>query len=322
MSASPLVTIGLTAYNAAHTVESAVRSALAQTWRPIEVMAVDDCSTDGTSEILDRLAGQHPELLVFHSAVNSGVSATRNRIIAEARGEFLAFFDDDDESVPDRVDAQVKRIVAYEHDFARGAPVICHTARHQHYPDGSKRIAPTMGQNEGCTAPFGLAVAERILLGTPLVDGYGGCPTCSQMGRLAMYRALGGFDPRFRRSEDTEFSIRLAKAGGHFVGLANPYVVQTMTRTSEKNLAEEYRNMLALMEKHRDVMDRAGQYRFCRRWIEGKQAWLEGRQRDFAITLASLATAHPLLTARRLALAVPNIGLNRAFSRFHAQSER
>jgi glycosyltransferase involved in cell wall biosynthesis len=317
----PLVTIGLTTFNAADSVERAVASALAQTWRPLEVVAVDDCSIDATAEILISLAARHPEIRVFRNQTNGGEAVSRNHILAEARGEFVAFFDDDDCSLPERVEAQLHRILAYERDFADGAPVICHTARRQCYPDGRERVAPTMGQREGCRAPAGLAVARRILLGTPLANGYGACATCCQMARLAVYRALGGFDPRFRRSVDTEFNIRLAKAGGHFVGIAQPLVVQTMTKTSDKTLAEEYRNMLLLMDKHRDVMDSMGEYGFCRRWIDAKQVWLEGRRTEFALALLSLFLAHPILTARRLALAVPNVGLNRALRRFHAGIE-
>jgi glycosyltransferase involved in cell wall biosynthesis len=313
----PLVTIGLTTYDAAETVERAVVSALAQSWRPIEIVAIDDCSTDGTHEILDRLATTHAELRVFGNAVNGGVAVSRNRILEEARGEFVVFFDDDDESEPERIAMQVERIADYERDFAQGAPVVCHTARRRVYAGNLERIEPTMGQTMERIAPNGVAVANRILLGTPLEDGYGACPTCSQMARPATYRLVGGFDPSLRRGEDTDFAIRLAEAGGHFVGIAQPLVTQWMTRTTEKSLAEEYRNQLLLMEKHRPIMDRAGQYEFCRRWVDAKQVWLEGRRGMFVRTLLLLALRHPLLTGRRLLMALPNIRLNLAFSRFH-----
>ncbi len=318
----PLVTIGLTTFNSVDTVERALRSALSQTWRPIEVVAVDDCSTDGTRELLERLAARYPELRVLGNMVNGGVAVSRNRILAEARGEFVAFFDDDDESLPERIEEQFNRIVAYERQFAGGAPVICHTARRLKYPDGSVRIVQTMGQIARRQAPAGLAVAHRILLGKPLEDAYGACPTCSQMARRSTYEALGGFDPALRRSEDTDFNIRLAMAGGHFVGIARPLVIQTMTKTSEKSLTEEYRNTQLLLEKHRAIMDAEGQYEFCRSWMAAKQLWLEGRAMKFSMAVAKLALRHPQLTLRRLLLAVPNLSLNKAFSRFHLDGRR
>lgn len=317
-----LVTIGITAFDAESTIELAVRSALAQSWRPIEVVAVDDCSTDQTPEVLARLAASHCDLRVFRNPTNGGVAASRNRILAEARGEFVAFFDDDDESLPDRVEVQLRRILDYERDFAGGASVICHTARRLVYPDGREQIAPTMGQRDGFPAPAGLPVAERILLGTALDDGYGACPTCSQMGRLSTYQVLGGFDPSYRRGEDTDLNIRLAKAGAHFVGIARPLVVQTMTRSSDKSLDDDCRSMLTLLEKHRDVPDRVGVYVFCRRWVEAKYAWQKGRWTNFAIRLASLTMTNPVRTIRRLILSVPNIPFNRARKRFLTRTER
>lgn len=317
---APLVTIGIPAFDAADSVARAVRSALAQTWRPIEVVVVDDASTDGTREVLEALSAQHPELRVFRNPVNSGVAATRNRILAEAQGAFVAFFDDDDESVPERVATQLRRILAYERDPAADRLIVCHTARRQIYPDGSRRLSRTMGESEGQIAPHGPAVAERILLGNPLADGYGACPTCTQMARLDTYRSLGGFDPQFRRSEDTDFNVRLARAGGHFVGIAEPLVIQTMTRTSEKSLADELRYMLMLLDKHRDMLDAAGQYAFCRSWIEGKYAFLSGHRGAFVLGLVRMLLRYPVTTVRRLCMALPNVGLNRAFGQFHRRA--
>jgi len=313
----PLVTIGITAFNAADTVERAIRSALAQTWRPIEVVVVDDASSDGTPDLLRSLAEAHPELVVVLSERNGGVGAARNRIIEHAQGEFLVFFDDDDESDPERIERQVRRLTEYERDHAGGARVICHAARRLIYPDGREQVAPTMGEREGVPAPAGLAVAERILLGRPLEDAYGACPTCAQLARTSTYRDLGCFDANFRRSEDTEFNIRLAKAGGHFVGIGDTLVTQTMTKTSDKSLADEHRYTRMLIRKHRDVADRHGLYTFCCRWLDAKQLWLEGRRARFAATLAGLFVRHPLETLRRLLQAAPNRRLNRAFSRFH-----
>lgn len=314
---NPLVTIGITAFNAADTIERAVHSALAQTWRPVEIVVVEDCSGDGTRDVLIQLAEHCPELRVFHNQSNAGVAISRNRILAESLGEFVAFFDDDDESLPERIANQLNRILTYERDFANGLPVICHTARSVLYPNGVSRIEPTMGERKGRCATNGSAIAERILLGTQLEDGYGACPACSQMARLSTYRAVGGFDPAFRRSEDTEINIRIAKMGGTFIGISSPLVVQTMTRTVDKSIADERRYMLMLLKKHKDVPDKYGMYGFCRRWIDIKYAWLDGQRLYSLGRVMSLALNHPWLIFRRLTLAIPNIALNRAFSRFH-----
>jgi GT2 family glycosyltransferase len=312
-----LVSIGIATFNAFETVERAVRSALSQTWRPIEVIVVDDCSTDATWAHLQRLASIHSELRLFANTLNGGVAVTRNRIIAEARGSFLAFFDDDDESDSHRIEKQLNRILAYERDYAGGALVMCHSARMLIYPDGGRHLAPTMGQTLGRAAPAGIGVARRVLLGTPLEDGYGACPTCSQMSRLETYRTLGGFDPMLRRSEDTDLNIRVALAGGHFVGLAEPLVSQFMTKTSEKSLFEEYKNARILLEKHRGFMESEGQFEFCVEWLMAKRLWQEGFHRAFLFAALCLAFRWPLLTFRRLWPAVQNISINLAFGRFH-----
>ena len=316
----PVITLGFITYNAAETVAEAFQSAIEQTWTAIEIIAVDDCSTDGTLKLLKQLAQQHPRLKVFSNLENRGVAFSRNQIIEKAKGQFIVFFDDDDVSLPDRIYKQYKRITEYEKRFAEGAPVICHTARKLIYPSGEARLEQTMGQKEGKPAPFGPAVARRILLGEPLEDGYGACPTCSQMARLSTYKLIGGFDPSFRRSEDTDFNIRLAQAGGHFVGIAEPLVIQTMTKTSEKSLRDEYHYTQRLLQKHRELIEHEGQFDFSLTWLDLKQAWLENHRLTFVKLLFRLSVSHPILTARRLIFSLPNIGLNRAFSRFHNDS--
>jgi hypothetical protein len=75
--------------------------------------------------------------------------------------------------------------------------------------------------------------------------------------------------------------------------------------------------MIAVLNKHRDIVDRAGEYEFSMRWMEAKQAWLEARLPLFAWKMAGAMLAHPILSLNRMILAMPNFGLNRAFSRFH-----
>lgn len=315
--AGALVTVGITAFNAVDSIDRAIDSALRQTHQNIEIVVVDDCSSDGTLDLLVRRALVNRKLRILPSSTNAGVAVARNKIISEARGEFLVFFDDDDISEPSRIEEQLQRIVQYEASFGGGAPVICHTARTVVHADGQSYIAPTMGEREGRAAPSGINVAKRILMGTPLEDGYGAIPTCSQMARTATYRLIGGFDVELRRSEDTEFSVRLSLRGGHFVGIAKPLVIQHMTRTSEKSLSEELRNMLLVMQKHHDFLKRYGEYEFCVCWLKAKHVLLEGNKPKFLFSMAAIAFRWPLLTLQRLLPARRNLSLNRAFSRFH-----
>ncbi|MBE0530597.1 MAG: glycosyltransferase family 2 protein [Rhodospirillales bacterium] len=94
-------------YNRGSVIGRAIASVRAQTYPAIEIIVVDDGSTDDTPARLEGLAG--PSLKVFHTAVNGGASAARNRGIAEARGELIAFLDADDEWLPDKTARQVAR---------------------------------------------------------------------------------------------------------------------------------------------------------------------------------------------------------------------
>jgi len=312
-----LITIGVTAYNAENTIATAIRSAAGQTWSNIEIICVDDCSSDHTLEMLADLEKTNSNLRVYQNDHNGGVAVTRNRIIREAKGEFIVFFDDDDESAPERLTRQYQRIVDYERDYAQGQPVICHTARRQHYPGGADRYAPTLGTTLGTVAPHGVAVAERILLGRPLKNGYGSMATCSQMARRSVYQNLGLFDESLRRSEDTDLNIRLALAGGHFVGIAEPLVTQTMTLTNEKHLAEERSYTLQYIAKHKAFLDRTGSYDFCHRWIDAKFDLLERKKVKFLTKLIKLFLCFPIATLKRLVGSLPGVRSNLQFSEFY-----
>jgi len=317
LQGQPLITIGVTSYNAEETIASALHSAAGQTWPNFEIVCVDDCSSDRTLEVLGGLEKKHSTLRVYRNDQNGGVAVTRNRIIREAKGEFIAFFDDDDESLPERLTRQYERIVEYERDFAQGQPVICHTARLQRYPGGEEHYVPTLGTELKAVAPHGPAVAERILLGRTLKNGYGAMATYSQMARRSVYQKLGLFDDTLRRSEDTDLNIRLALEGGHFVGIAEPLVIQTMTLTTEKHLAEERSCTLQYITKHKAFLDQAGSYDFCHRWIDAKFDLLERKRVEFLAKFLKLLFCFPVATLKRFYGSFSGVRGNLQFSKFY-----
>lgn len=299
-----LITVGITCYEAEATIERAVRSALGQTWVPFEIVVVDDCSGDGSWQILERLAARDPRIRVVRHAQNRGVAAARNTVLEHTNGEFLAFFDDDDISRPERLEAQWQRIVDYEQAVETGL-VVCHCATEQVFPDGKTRYSPTLGMDV-TPAPGGEAVARLILTGEPAGGETGACPTSAQMARRSAYESIGGFDEELRRQEDTDLNLRLAFDGAHFAGLAQPLVTQTITVTSDKTAGEEYRAALQLIEKHRTLLEQWGWYDFSLRWTKMKYAVLENGQAAGIPHLVRLVFTAPVKLARKTAWTAPN----------------
>lgn len=108
------VSVIIPAYNAQKVVSYAIESALAQTLSDIEVIVVDDCSTDSTLALLIERFGNNDKVRIIAQPQNAGVSAARNRGIQEAQGEYLAFMDSDDAMRPEMLENMYA--AAKEHD--------------------------------------------------------------------------------------------------------------------------------------------------------------------------------------------------------------
>lgn len=104
--AHDLVSVIMSAHNAAATLGYAARSVLAQSYGNIELLICDDGSSDATSAELDRL-GSDPRVRLFRSCGNQGTYGVRNSLIPEARGSYITFHDSDDLAMPDRIARQM-----------------------------------------------------------------------------------------------------------------------------------------------------------------------------------------------------------------------
>lgn len=102
----PLVSVIIPVYNGARFLRAALESVFAQTYRPIEVIVVDDGSADDSGVI----AQSFPEVRYVRQQ-NAGVAAARNNAIQIARGEFLAFLDQDDLWTPEKLKVQVDHLL-------------------------------------------------------------------------------------------------------------------------------------------------------------------------------------------------------------------
>lgn len=104
----PLVSVIMPAYNAEKTIQSAINSVIAQTFGDFELIIIDDCSKDGTFEIISSFQSKDERIVPLRNEQNSGAAATRNRGVSAARGEWIAFLDSDDIWRKDKLEKQME----------------------------------------------------------------------------------------------------------------------------------------------------------------------------------------------------------------------
>lgn len=107
-----LVTIIIPCFNAENDIEQAVRSIQQQTWQNIEIIVVNDKSSDNTGTILNRLAAKDQRIKVLHNIVNVGPYASKNRALALAKGRYVTGHDSDDIALPNRIELQIRSLTS------------------------------------------------------------------------------------------------------------------------------------------------------------------------------------------------------------------
>lgn len=107
---SPLVSVIMPCFNAAKTLATAIRSLQQQSWQKIEIIIVDDASTDNSADVALQYAAKDPRIIVLRQHKNAGAYAARNRALAVAKGRFITTHDCDDWSHPQKIAMQVKAL--------------------------------------------------------------------------------------------------------------------------------------------------------------------------------------------------------------------
>jgi len=103
----PLVTIAVSSFNSSATIEYALQSLLQQTYQNIEIIVIDDNSTDNSCEIIERIAATDQRIQILCNQSNQGTYINRNRIFKSANGKYFTILDADDYALPDRIESQV-----------------------------------------------------------------------------------------------------------------------------------------------------------------------------------------------------------------------
>ena len=179
----PKISVLMAVWNAQKTIGASIRSILAQTWRNLEVIVVDDASTDETSAVLRELCAEDPRLRVLRNARNVGPYASKNRALMLARGEWISGHDSDEWSHPSRFERHMAAILRSD-----SRPPVSHVGMMRLTADG--RFSQLR--------PVGRDVADGVLQL---------CPVSALFARQILRDRLGAWDCA-RYGADTELIER------------------------------------------------------------------------------------------------------------------
>lgn len=183
-----LVSVIIPCYNVEAYVARALDSALAQTHRPLEIIAVDNNSTDGTLAILRQYEQRYPELITVLQEPKQGAPAARNLGLRHAKGEWLQFLDADDVILPGKVGGQVGLVEAGV-DYVAGAYESLDL-------DGTRILIPVM---------------EDPVMG--VMEGLQGGSTISNLWRKASIEGVAGWKESLKGGQDIDLMMRLLIRG-------------------------------------------------------------------------------------------------------------
>jgi hypothetical protein len=279
----PTFSIVIAAYNAARTIAETVESALAQTLPPLEVIVVDDGSTDGSVAALEPFLGR----IVCIRKARGGAASARNAALERARGDFLAVLDSDDAYLPERLDALAELAVARP-----DLDILCTDALLE------VESRPVTTFSAGCAFEVvdqRAAILERCFCVAPAY-------------RRTTLRGAGGFDESLRTGSDWECVIRLICSGAVAGAVDEPlyrYRFHDRSLTSDRvrtlrdriALLENAGQAIALEDRQRDIL--AGSLAAQRAYLALTEAEAALRARSHDARSRALAAARTPAVALR-----------------------
>lgn len=233
---SPAVSVVIPSYNRVRQLPRAIESVLRQTFADLELIVVDDGSSDGTLDYLAAIAD--PRLRVIRHERNQGACAARNTGIRAARAELVAFQDSDDEWLVTKLARQVEALAAA--DPAEYGAIYCGKLT---YGESGRS---DWGPRRAFYAPGpGSAQVEGDillqLLRTPMIS------TQTLLVRKPLLEAIGGFDEESRIGQDWDLSVRLARIT-KFLFIDEPlgicFIESDSITRGKRNMIDAYRRML------------------------------------------------------------------------------
>ncbi len=213
---TPLVSVIIPCFNAAHFIRDAIQSALTQTHPAVEILVVDDGSTDNSLEIVRSFGPR----VRCDSVTHAGATAARNRGLRAAAGEWIQFLDADDLLMPEKIERQLQartdedRIVFCDYEAVSALT-------------GATIPMPMPPFTGGDPIPF---ILQRQL------------STAAPLHPKKQLLNVGGFDESLPCAQEYDLHLRLACNGAHFVHLP---VTLSRVRKRTGSLSSDYVKILA-----------------------------------------------------------------------------
>lgn len=247
---APGVSVVIPAYNYAHYLPHALESALAQTHRPLEILVVDDGSTDSTREV----AARYGDKVRYLYQNNAGLSAARNTGLRESRYSLIALLDADDQWLPQRLETAV---AAFQRLGPHWGVVACRSLR-------INRHGEPLPANPGEQELEGEITAADILWRTRFSPS-------AVVARREVFESCGGFDTTLRSSEDRDMWLRAATRWRIWLQPERLALI----RKHDANMSRHARRM---RENMRRVIGKAWQTRVLPRyrldyWLQALAIW-------------------------------------------------
>lgn len=261
------VSVIIPTHNRAFLLENAVQSVLKQTFQALEIIIVDDASNDETKQVLEKLSFLDKRIHVITNSKPMGGARSRNLGIAASQGKWIAFLDDDDSWLPEKLEWQIKALSDASNAVASSCAYVAH------YPFSIKKTVHT---------PSHLAL-DQLLQGNVL----GGASVC--VCNAAVLKKIGGFDDKLRSAQDWDLWVRL-RMQGDIISVNKPlvqYQVHFNYRISN-DMNAKYRGSRLFYFKHKASMNEQARVRnlgfIC--YIQSRQAHRRLRSRFKQLSLS------------------------------------
>lgn len=231
----PLVTAVVPAFNAEGSLGDTLHSICRQTWRELEIVVVDDGSTDGTVALVEAAAEHDPRIRLIRQA-NAGAAAARNHGTRESRGSYLAFCDSDDIWHPQKIADQMERMEALGPRCG-----LVYT------------LSRTIDTENRVLAPKGVPGFEGAAFLRHLIVNFVGNGSAILVRREAIEEA-GGYDETLKNCED--WHVQAAIVAGWDVGAVNRYLTGYRMTPGSKSTRNKLRHRHVYRDALRKILDR------------------------------------------------------------------